>query len=405
MIRFDFSRIYRQAFCFFCLFLICVGFNEIQAQSRKALEQKKKSVAQQIEVTNKLLQETEMNRKQGYNRLLIIKRRVALRKELVSTLRDELISIDNEVQDKSNVIKELEIKLEQLKAEYGRLVYFAYKNRSNYDKLMFILASDDFNQAYRRLKYLQQYSKYRREQAQKIVNTRKTLAYEVAELQEIRQNKQKMLAQKEREQHYLKQEQRKELAAVNSLKSKARELKADIIKANKIRAQIEAEIKALIAKEAEANSFYKKLSSEEAVVSQDFLNARGQLIWPVSEGVIIESFGEHAHPVLRGVKVNNEGIDIKVSRNFQVRSIFDGQVKKIFSIPGANTSVILRHGHYLTVYSNLSDVHVKMGDIIKRGTYIGDVFTMKNHEKNAILHFRIYEENKTLNPEQWIKDK
>lgn len=387
------------------LFLLFFSASESMAQSRKALEEKKKSVLQQIEVTNNLLSETEKNRKQGYNRLLIIKRRVALRKELVSTLRDEINGIDQEIQQKTEIIQKLERELAKLKNEYARLIYFAYKNRKNYDKLMFILAAEDFNQAYRRLKYLQQYNKYRRDQAQKIINTQKSLTYELAELKEIKGRKKSMLHQKEKEQHYLRDEQRKELAAIDELKSKEAELKADLRKVNKIKAKVEKEIQDLIAKEAKEKSFYKNLSNEEVVLSETFLNARGRLPWPVFEGVIIEAFGEHAHPVLRGVKVNNEGIDIKVSRNFQVRAIFNGQVKKIFSIPGANTSIILRHGHYLTVYSNLSDVHVKVGDFVKSGTYIADVFTMKNHEKNAILHLRIYEENKTLNPEQWLKDK
>lgn len=386
------------------LLIIATG-NDCQAQSRKALENKKQSVLKQIQVTNSLLEETEQNKKQGYNRLLIIKRRVALRKELISTLRDELNSIDQEIDQKEEIIRKLELELAKLKKEYAKLIYFAYKNRKNYDKLMFILSADDFNQAYRRLKYLQQYNEYRRDQAQKIVNTQKSLTYELAELKEVKSKKRQMLQRKQKEQDYLQDEQQKEIAAIDDLKNKEAQLKADLRRANNIKASLEKEIKALIAKEAEANSFYKNLSNEEVVLSDAFLNARGKLPWPVAEGVIIESFGEHAHPVLKGVKVINEGIDIKVSRNFQVRAIFSGQVKKIFSIPGANTSIILRHGHYLTVYSNLSDVHVKVGDFVKSGTYIGDVFTMRNHEKNAILHLRIYEENKTLNPEQWLIDK
>jgi septal ring factor EnvC (AmiA/AmiB activator) len=386
------------------LLIIATG-NDCQAQSRKALENKKQSVLKQIQVTNSLLEETEQNKKQGYNRLLIIKRRVALRKELISTLRDELNSIDQEIDQKEEIIRKLELELAKLKKEYAKLIYFAYKNRKNYDKLMFILSADDFNQAYRRLKYLQQYNEYRRDQAQKIVNTQKSLTYELAELKEVKSKKRQMLQRKQKEQDYLQDEQQKEIAAIDDLKNKEAQLKADLRRANNIKASLEKEIKALIAKEAEANSFYKNLTNEEVVLSDAFLNARGKLPWPVAEGVIIESFGEHAHPVLKGVKVINEGIDIKVSRNFQVRAIFSGQVKKIFSIPGANTSIILRHGHYLTVYSNLSDVHVKVGDFVKSGTYIGDVFTMRNHEKNAILHLRIYEENKTLNPEQWLIDK
>ncbi len=393
------------AFVFITTLLVIIADFDCQAQSRKALEKKKQSVLKQIEVTNNLLDETERNKKQGYNRLLIIKRRVALRKELISTLRDELNGIDQEIEKKADIIANLEKELAKLKEEYAKLIYFAYKNRKNYDKLMFILAADDFNQAYRRLKYLQQYNKYRRDQAQKIVNTQKSLAYELAELKEVKTKKNQMLQQKRNEQNYLQEEQQKEMAAIDNLKSKESELKADLRRANSIKANLEKEIKALIAKEAEENSFYKNLTNEEVVLSDAFLNSRGKLPWPVTEGVIIESFGEHAHPVLKGVKVINEGIDIKVSRNYQVRAIYSGQVKKIFSIPGANTSIILRHGHYLTVYSNLSDVHVKVGDFVRSGSYIGDVFTMRNHEKNAILHLRIYEENKTLNPEQWLTDK
>ncbi len=389
-------------FIFLCSFMLFVSV-ATQAQNREDLEKQKQETEKEIALTNKLLEETAANRQSSYNRLLILKKRISLRSNLIQTLTAEVDLLDREIEGKKENINKLEKELEKLKEEYARLIYFAYKNRNSYDRLLFILSAEDFNQAYRRMKYLQQYTSYRRSQARKIFNTQKALEYEIDELQLMRNDKQEILQKKLRERNLLDRERSRESQDVQSLQQKEQELRRKLNEKIRIKNKLEKEIATLIEREAAKNTFYKDLNDFEADINTRFRQQKGQLPWPVGEGVIIQSFGEHWHPVLKGVRVNNEGIDIKVSGSTAVQAVFDGEIKRVFAIPGANISVIIRHGHYLTVYSNLVDVRVKVGDKISAGDLLGNVFTAPGDEESGVLHLRVYEENKKLDPALWIK--
>lgn len=384
--------------CFFFLILSLSAF----AQDRENLEKKKQETEKEIAITNRLLEETAANRKSSYNRLLILKKRIFLRSNLIQTLTAEVDLLDREIEGKKENINKLEKELKKLKEEYAKLIYFAYKNRNSYDRLLFVLSAEDFNQAYRRMKYLQQYTSYRRSQARKIFNTQKALEYEIDELQLMRSDKQEVLQKKLREKNLLSREQTRESQDIQALKKREDELRRKLNEKIRIKNKLEKEIAALIEREAAKNTFYKDLNDFEANIDTRFRQKKGSLPWPVEEGVIIESFGEHWHPVLKGVRVNNEGIDIKVSGSTAVRAIFDGEIKRVFAIPGANISVIIRHGHYLTVYSNLVNVRVKTGDKIQASELLGNVFTSPGDEESGVLHLRVYEENKKLDPALWI---
>ncbi len=374
----------------------------VSAQDRENLEKKKQETEKEIAITNKLLEETAANRKSSYNRLLILKKRISLRSNLIQTLTAEVDLLDREIHGKKENINKLEKELKKLKEEYAKLIYFAYKNRNSYDRLLFVLSAEDFNQAYRRMKYLQQYTSYRRNQARKIFNTQKALEYEIDELQLMRSDKQEVLQKKLREKNLLNLEQTRESKDILALKRREDELRRKLNEKIRIKNKLEKEIAALIEREAAKNTFYKDLNDFEANIDSRFRQQKGSLPWPVEEGVIIENFGEHWHPVLKGVRVNNEGIDIKVSGSTAVRAIFDGEIKRVFAIPGANISVIIRHGHYLTVYSNLVNVRVKTGDKIQASELLGNVFTSPGDEESGVLHLRVYEENKKLDPALWI---
>lgn len=389
------KKIFLALFCF-----ILIPFYSF-AQTKDDLQKKKQQTEESIKLTNELLEKTKRSRTSSLNKLLIISKRISLREQLIQEISIEISILENNINEKKLKIAKLENDIVELKDEYAKMIYYAYKNRNSYDKLMFILAADDFNQAYRRMKYFQQYSVYRKKQAQQIVISQKNLEYEVEQLKEAREEKIVLLSRKEKEAHQLLAEKGKKNNEINRLKRKERELRKKLKQAEKQRKQIENAIAELIAREAKENKTYKTLSASEEVISQGFKNSKGKLSWPIKRGIVIQEFGEHAHPVLKGIKVKSDGLEISATNDLKVKAIYEGEVKSVFAIPGKNMAVIVRHGHYLSLYANIMNVRVKPGDIIKEGFYLGDLYSSANEQ--STLQLGIYEENKALNPKNWLK--
>lgn len=387
----------------FTLIVFTVLSSSLCAQTKDELQERKKKTEESIKLTNELLQKTERSRSSSLNKLLIINKRISLRERLIQEITIEINLLDNNINEKNIRITKLQKDIVELKEEYAKMIYYAYKNRNNYDKLMFILAAEDFNQAYRRMKYFQQYSVYRKKQAQQIVVTQKNLEYEVEQLKEARDEKINLLSKKEREAKQLTTEKGQKNNEINRLKRKERELRRKIKDHEKARKHIENAIAELIAREAEANKTYKTLSASEEVISQGFKNSRGKLNWPIKKGVVIQEFGEHSHAVLKGIKVKRDAIEIGATNDFKVKAIYEGEVKSVFAIPGKNMAVIVRHGHYLTLYANITNIRVKPGDIIKEGFYLGDIYSSSNEP--STFELGIYEETKALNPKKWLRKK
>jgi len=372
-------------------------------QTRQELEERKQKTEKEIKLTNKLLEQTQQSKSAGLNKLLIIKKRISLREQLIQDITNQVNHLDKTIEEKSERINELESDLNKLKSEYAKMIYFAYKNRNSYDRLMFILSSEDFNQAYRRIKYFEQYSKYRRKQASLIFATQKTLEYEIESLKERKNEKQDLLANKEKEKNALSNERVHENREVARLRSKESQLRKELKAKEKIREELEKKIAEIIAKEAAKRKLTALTASEEAI-SEGFKKSMGNLSWPLDNGIIIRPFGEIEHPVLKGIKINNEGIDISAQKESKVKAVYEGEVTQVFAVPGNNMAIIVRHGHFLTLYSNLVNVRVRKGDIIPKGYYLGDVYYNQNDDESSVLHLRVYEETKVLNPEKWLSN-
>lgn len=387
------------------IFIILLLPAILYGQSRKELEERISKAENEIQRANRVLVSLEKQEKQKYNEILILKKKINLRRELIESLKIEISLIDNQVAAKQNLINKLELNLAKLKKEYAQMIYYAYKNRNNYDRLMFILAAEDFNQAYRRLKYLEQYTEYRRKQANEIKIQQKKLEYEIAYLADIKQEKEEVIEKRKNEERLLLREQNQEKISIRNLKRRENTLRENVRKNERIKEQLKNAISELIAKEAKANTYYKELNSEEERISSSFYNLKGKHMWPVDEYLVIKKFGVQDHAILNGVKINSEGIDIKVIDNTEVKTIFDGEIKRVIAIPGANMSIIIRHGHYLSVYSNIINVTVRNGDKVKKGDVIGNVYSSDISENSRVLHFRIYEENNKQNPIYWLSNK
>ncbi len=385
-------------FIVFVLVDLGVCFSQSREELREEIEQKEK----EITTANRLLDETQASKKSSLNQLYLLQRKIELRNELIEHLNNQIGDLDRRIQENQQSINQLEDEIQDLKDNYARIIYTAFKHKKGFGKLMFILSSESFNQAYKRIKYLNQLAKYRRNQARKIEVKTEKLEYKIKELQNLRGEKENALNQRTAERYRLKNEKSRIQSQVKSLKQRERQLRQDIAQNKKVVSRLEEEIQEIIAEERKKTDVWKNLSAREKELTQAFEKNKGSLPWPVTDGVITRKFGENSHPVLKNIKLFNNGVDISTSQNSKVKSIWTGQTRRVVSIPGANITVIVRHGTYLSVYSNLTDVDVKPGDVIRKGQEIGQVYHDQSRSEN-ILHLEIYKENQKLNPEEWLR--
>lgn len=383
----------------------------LQAQSKQDLQAKKKKLQEEINYTNKLLSETEKTKKTSLNQLRQLNRQISTREELIQTMEREIALVDDSISILNLSIDTLESDLNQLKDEYARMLQFAYKNRSSYNKLMFLLSSENFYQAFKRFKYYQQYAEYRLSQAEKIRDRQRELDTEIALLQAIRKSKEGLLKAKLREKNELASEKSKKENVVNTLKGKEKKLKKDLDQKRKAAVQISKEIEKIIAEEIrKAREEAKKagksekgfpMTPEARELSNSFAENKGKLPWPVLEGVITAQFGEHPHPTLKGVKLQNNGIEISTKKGNMGRSIYRGKVSRVIIIPREGKVVMVSHGDYFTVYFYFKEVFVSAGDMIDVKQNLGVLMTDQD-ENASVLHLEIWQVTNKLDPEKWI---
>lgn len=395
----------------FCISLLLCFSIVVSGQSKKDLQKQIQQTKKDIELANKLLKETEKNKQETYDNLLLLSKKISLRQQYVGHLAQEISRLNSNILAAYSDIKALELEVKKLKDEYARLVYFAYKNRSTYERLMFVLASNDFNQAYKRLRYLQQYSAHRKEQVEQIRDMQDSLVVKIANYNRIIAQKSHVMKEKEEEAVVLTVEKSQQTEIVTALEAKSKDLIAEIENKKQYAEKLKAEIEKIIAaeqaerarkeKEAKANKTKVAKTPQEQIVSAKFGENKGRLPWPTEQGVITETFGEHPHPVLKNIKTVNNGVDITTNKGAAARAIFDGVVSRVIVIPGSNAAILLRHGDYLSVYTNLINVKVKAGDKISTKQLIGTIATDAETGKTT-LQLQIWKETLKLNPEDWL---
>ena len=399
---------------FFALFLSIGAWG----QSKGDLEKQKQQLLNDIEFTNKLLNETEANKKATLGELNLLSSKINKRQELINTILREVDLIEEQIEETRGIVAALESDLKRLKDEYAEMLYHAYKNQSQYDRLMFILSSDDFNQAYKRIKYFQQYAKHREQQARAIESTKTALESRTDELADRKLKMAYLVEDKEKEKIQLSTEKEEQDDLVQSLQEREKELKKDLKKKERDRKKLENAIARII--EAEIRKAKERankgntattttksgfaLTPTELTLSGKFSENQGKLPWPSDRGVITSSFGEHAHPTMPAIKIENNGIDITTDKGVKARAVYEGTVSAVVSIPGAHKAIIVRHGEFLSVYANLEDVLVKMGDKLSVKQELGAVVTSREDGK-TILHFEIWKGATKLNPSKWIVGK
>ncbi|CAG0989937.1 MAG: peptidoglycan DD-metalloendopeptidase family protein [Bacteroidetes bacterium] len=398
----------------FLLLFVFISF-WASAQTKAELEKKKKQLLNDISYTNKLLKENEEKTKNSFTELNLIKKKINDRQELIYTISSEIKYIDKQIQKNNDIILSLKNDLTKLKQDYAHMIYYAYRNKSFYSRIMFVFAAKDFNQAYKRMKYLQQYAEFRKKQAESIIKTQETISKKIEELDQKKQEQVSLKESNEQEKKQLGSEQEQQQVIISKLQNQENELKEQLKKKQKDADALQKAIEEIIRKEIEAaqkaaqkagntNSVNKggfPLTPEAQKLSNTFAANKGKLPWPVAEGVITGVFGTHEHAVLKGIMVDNNGIDISTKKGTQVRSVFEGEVSSVIIIPGAGKCVMIRHGEYLSVYSYLSEVFVKKGDKVSTKQILGIPATEENASKSEV-HLEIWKATTKLNPEYWI---
>lgn len=417
----------------------------------RELEKQRKAALAEIEMTTQLLNETKQTARSSLNRLNLLSQQILSRKKVISLLNQELEEIDKQIALAGREISRLEKELGNKRSNYGKSVRSLYKRRSSQDKLLFILSADNFAQSLRRMRYLREYADWQKRQATEIIRKQEEISDKQKDLQAKRAEKNRLLGSREEENRKLQTEESNQKEEVRQLSKKQKQLQADLQKkrrqADALNRQIEkqiaqeiarAEAEAKAARERAARAERERLAREKAKaagktvaprsesepireervaetkggyamtkaekrLSDDFASNRGRLPYPVTgRHTIVASFGEQQHQELKYVRTNNSGIDIQTSPGADARAVFNGEVTRVFVVPGYNNSVIVRHGNYLTVYSNLSQVYVKAGDKVTTRQPIGKIFTDTEDGNTTILHFQLWKEKTKLNPALWL---
>ena len=388
----------------FILLLVIVHVSGLWGQSRSELEEMRKKNLQEIEYVDRLLKTTASQKNENLNELRVIGKKLSLRENLIDEYGQEISLLEYRIGLNALATEMLEQDLNELRNDYANSIVSAYKAAKGTPALAFILSSADFNQGYKRLKYIQRVAKYRRKETETIETLYSQLRETKERLERDRRNVSDLKNKEIRQKQILREEQSNKERLVNNLSRKEKQLKQELEEKRRIARQIEKEIEKLIEAERKKSETVP-MSSEMKVIGESFGENRGRIPWPVDKGIITSHFGSHQHPVLKNVIEDNIGIEITSSGPTKAKSVFKGEVGGVFAISGANMAVIIRHGKYLTVYQNLVNVVVKSGDSVSMGQVIGDVYVDNGNGGKAELKFMVYEEKKKLDPELWLTKK
>jgi murein hydrolase activator len=381
--------------------LLVLGYN-LDGQTKTELEEKRKKTLEEINYVDNLLKTTAKEKTEGINSVKIIGRKLDLRESVIRSMREEINLISGRIELNNLAIEMMEDDLVTLRNDYARAVVNSYKSQKRNPELIYVLSAKDFNQGYKRLKYLQQVAKFRRRESEIILELKSQIETSKRKLENDLYRLSDLKTREEQQKKLLEDEQDKKQQMVKSLTNKEKQLQKELEEKKRVARKIENEINRLVEEERK-KTIKSATTPEQKLIGENFAENMGRLPWPVEKGVITSHFGVHPHPVFKYLTEDNIGIEITSSGKTNARSVFQGEVAKVFAISGANMTVIIRHGKYLSVYANISYVRVKPGDKVSAKQDIGDIYLDPGNGNNSVLKFMIFETNmKYLDPEIWI---
>ena len=369
-------------------------------ESVKDLQKKQKKLQEEIEQTNKMLKQTKKDESATMNKLQLIGQNIKTQKKLINTLDNEITALNREMRHLNATRDSLQKVLEGYKNDYAEMVRQSHYARMQQSPLLFLLSSDSFQQLARRARYLQEFARYRQEQVKRIEQTQAEIDTQNELLKANKNDKQTALSTKKKEQENLKRDERKQKTMLNQLKTKEKDLTKQIQQKQKKVNELNKKIDDIVRQQAEKAS-KTTLTKEQQLIAGGFEANKGRLPWPVEKGMISGHFGKQQHPVYAQVIMDNKGIYLQTVADAKARAVYKGEVTSCFMVNGTY-AVIIQHGNYRTVYSNLSKLSVKQGDKVETKQALGTIFTDPEQDQKTELYFQVYKDRDILNPELWI---
>ena len=385
--------------------LFCALNLAAQNQSLDALRDEIRRAEEEIRATNELLAKTKKDKQVTQNQLKLIQNRIRNRKQIIANLEKQTQVINGDIGTKNDTVHAMQNELTQLRKEYADMVYAAYKNYKLNNFLVFLFASKDFNDATRRISYMRRYNRMRQQKAEQIKSVADSLHVQIGELENRKAELTKVRDTRTQEVSSLGKDEKQYQSSLSEINTKSGKLSSEIRKKQSQINKLQQRIQAIIAEEARKNRATPKSAAQEEYIEN--LSGRvdqnkGLLPYPVRGGVIVDRYGVHPHATQKGLMVNNKGVNIASGSGAEVRAVFEGDITQIVFVQGLNNTVIIRHGNYLTTYSNLASVNVKTGDKVTLNQVIGRLSNSDDSD-DCVLHFEIWKETENLNPEQWLR--
>ncbi|MEX0988434.1 MAG: peptidoglycan DD-metalloendopeptidase family protein [Bacteroidales bacterium] len=391
----------------FLLILLIVGLGfSARSQSKNELEERKQSTLKEIEIAKALLDQTKSRKDNTVKRVAVLNSGIRARERLIATILSEIDKIDGDIDKLEQEIAKLEKDIAKGKEEYSRIIYSIYVNHTEEEKMMYLLASESINQFYQRIKYMKYLKDYRVKKVSELESLVSVKEKLTSEMLQARNSKALLLEEKAAENRVLVRERNDRSGMLKQLTQDEQRIQKEIQDKERIRKELEDKIRRIIEEEAKrrsAGSLVMSLTPEQQLLGNSFMQNRGRLPWPVERGVVTANFGVIDHPVLPGVKISNNGIDISTVSGSKARAVFDGEVTSVFAILGANYAVIVMHGEYLSVYQNLENLKVKAGDKVITKQEIGSIHSDEG-EDMAVLHLQIWKSKEILDPNRWLSN-
>ena len=385
--------------------LFCALNLAAQNQSLDALRDEIRRAEEEIRATNELLSKTKKDKQVTQSQLKLIQNRIRNRKQIIANLEKQTQVINGDIGTKNDTVHAMQNELSQLRKEYADMVYAAYKNYKLNNFLVFLFASKDFNDATRRISYMRRYNRMRQQKAEQIKSVADSLHVQIGELENRKEELTKVRDTRTQEVSSLGKDEKQYQSSLSEINTKSGKLSSEIRKKQSQINKLQQRIQAIIAEEARKNRATPKSAAQEeyiANLSGRFDQNKGLLPYPVRGGVIVDRYGVHPHATQKGLMVNNKGVNIASGSGAEVRAVFEGDITQIVFVQGLNNTVIIRHGNYLTTYSNLASVNVKTGDKVALNQVIGRLSNSDDSD-DCVLHFEIWKETENLNPEQWLR--
>jgi septal ring factor EnvC (AmiA/AmiB activator) len=392
------------------LFLLCFAFAKAQSE-KAALEERKAEIQKDINQFDRLLKNVRKEEKTMVLLVETIDKKISRTQEIINITNKQANTLTRNIKANVVQIKKLEVEIKALKAEYAKMIVKAYKSKNDQSRLMFLLSSEDFLQAYKRVQYLQSYANYRKKQADEILLKSTAIADKNEELKSEKKEKSRVLDLNQRQRVALKTDKVEQVDLLAVVKANEKKYAADIKEKSRERNKIDSELRALIAADikasnkgktgAVANKFF--LTPEAKLLANNFKSNKGKLPWPVEEGFVSRRYGKQPHPVVRSLTIDSNGLRMQSPGGAKVRAIFEGKVIRITKSKYGILAVHIRHGNYTSIYDNLKSVSVETGDTVRTKDIIGEIFTSNSGETE--LKFVLMQDTETVDPAQWIARK